>query len=277
MHVNCQASLLSHQTCLEGHQRTLMPKPNRYVPYYDDIVAAMAEPGCAFCRLQQRAAERYIDALLWESVNDPRIRRQVAQARGFCNRHAWLLIRPGGALSAAIIYKDVVQAAAQVVRNAPLPRLSLWQRVRGLLGRHAPTETEDGLMRALTPQLACPVCTNAAEIDAHLCATLLAAQAKSDEMLEHYRASAGLCLEHFRTLLRYAQQPAGRAALIAVQLDLWAALDHELAEFIRKSDHQARGEKFGAERDAWERAIALTSGPQPLSRSQRGGLTQSGT
>ncbi|HAJ37548.1 MAG TPA: hypothetical protein DCL15_17915 [Chloroflexi bacterium] len=251
-----------------------MPKPNRYVPYYDDIVAAMAEPGCAFCRLQLRAAERYIDALLWESVNDPRIRRQVAQARGFCNRHAWLLIRPGGALSAAIIYKDVIQAAAQVVRTAPVPKMSLWQRVRALLGRHQPGE--DTLVRALTPQQPCPVCTNATEIDAHLCATLLAAQARSDDVLEHYRTSAGLCLEHFRTLLSYAQQPAGRAALIAVQLDLWAALDHELAEFIRKSDHQARGEKFGAERDAWERAIALTSGPQPLSRSQRGGITQSG-
>jgi len=48
-----------------------------------------------------------------------------------------------------------------------------------------------------------------------------------------------------------------------------------LAEFIRKNDHQFRGEKFGAERDVWERAIALTSGPQPAGKSQRGGLTQS--
>lgn len=251
-----------------------MSKPSRYIPYYDDIVAAMAEPGCAFCRLQLRAAERYIDALLWESVNDPRIRREVAHARGFCNRHAWLLIRPGSALSSAIIYKDVVQAAAQVVRDAPVARMSLWQRVHALLGRHHPRE--DALMSALAPQQLCPVCTNAAEIDAHLCATLLGAQARSDDVLVHYRASSGLCLDHFRTLLSYAHQPAGRAAFIAVQLELWAALDGELAEFIRKSGHQARGEKFGAERDAWERAIALTSGPQPASQSQRGGITQAG-
>jgi hypothetical protein len=251
-----------------------MPKPSRYIPYYDDIVAAMAAPGCAFCALQLRAAERYIDALLWESVNDPRIRREVAGARGFCNTHAWLLVRPGGALSSAIIYKDVVQAAAQIVRAAPVAKLSLWQRVRAQLGRRQPVA--DALVRALAPAQACPVCTNAAEIDAHLCATMLAAQAKSDDVLAHYRASSGLCLLHFRTLLSHAQQPAVRAAFITVQLDIWAALEGELAEFIRKSDHQARGEKFGAERDAWERAIALTSGPQPAAKSQRGGITQSG-
>lgn len=251
-----------------------MSKPNRYIPYYDDIVAAMAEPGCAFCKLQLRAAERYIDALLWESVNDPRIRREVANARGFCTSHAWLLIRPGGALSSAIIYKDVVQAAARLVRAAPIARLSLWRRVQALLGRRQPVE--DTLVRALAPQQRCPVCLNAVEIDAHLCTTMLAAHAKSDEVLAHYRTSSGLCLSHFQTLVSHAHQPAARAAFIAVQLDIWAALEGELAEFIRKSDHQARGEKFGAERDAWERAIALTSGPQPVARSQRGGITQSG-
>ncbi|HHY56102.1 MAG TPA: hypothetical protein GYA08_11765 [Chloroflexi bacterium] len=250
-----------------------MPTSGRYVPYYDDIVAAMAAPGCAFCRLQLRAAERYIDALLWESVNDPRIRRQVADARGFCNRHAWLLIRPGGALSSAIMYKDIVQAAAQIVRDAPAARQSLWQRVCAIFGRHRPVD--DPLVQALAPQQRCPVCANAAEIDTHLCETVLSTLAKSDEVLMHYRASAGLCLVHFRSLLSYARQPAARAALIAVQQEIWAALDRELAEFIRKSDHQARGEKFGAERDAWERAIALISGPQPVTSSHFGGITQS--
>lgn len=250
-----------------------MPNPSRYIPYYDDIVAAMATPGCAFCALQLRAAERYIDALLWESVNDPRIRREVASARGFCNTHAWLLVRPGGALSSAIIYKDVVQTAARIVRAAPTARVSLWQRAQAWFGRRRPVA--DALVRALEPERICPVCTNAAEIDAHLCATMLTAHAKSDDVLAHYRTSSGLCLSHFRTLLSHAQPPAVRAAFIAVQLDIWAALEGELAEFIRKSDHQARGEKFGAERDAWERAIALTSGPQPAARSQRGGITQS--
>lgn len=250
-----------------------MPAPNKYIPYYDDIIEAMAGTGCAFCTLQLRAAERYIDALLWESVNDPRIRREVSAARGFCNHHAWLLVRPGGALSSAIIYKDVVQSAARIVQNPPAAAGSFWQRVWARLGgrtRHA-----DALVAALSPQQPCPVCINAGEIDAHLSETVLAALAKSNDVLQHYQASSGLCLHHFRTLLSHVRRPAQRDALLAVQLEVWAALNVELAEFIRKNDHQFRGEKFGAERDAWERAIALTSGPQPAGKSQRGGLTQS--
>ena len=60
-----------------------MAGPTRYLPYYDDLLEALATPGCAFCLLQQRAAERYLDALLWESVNDPSLRREVSAARGF--------------------------------------------------------------------------------------------------------------------------------------------------------------------------------------------------
>ena len=68
-----------------------------------------------------------------------------------------------------------------------------------------------------------------------------------------------------------------RTTFCQLQLEIWNALDAELAEFIRKTNHEARGEKFGAERDAWERAIALTSGPQPAAKSGRGGLTQAAT
>ena len=111
-----------------------MTKPKTYVPYYDDIVEAMAAGGCAFCALQLVAAEKYIDSLLWESVNDPRIRREVSAARGFCRNHAWLLVRPGGALSSAIIYQDVVRTAARVTAQTPAEggRLSLGQRLSQL-------------------------------------------------------------------------------------------------------------------------------------------------
>ncbi len=253
-----------------------MPKPSRYIPYYDDIIEAMGAPGCAFCKLQQRGAERYIDALLWESVNDPRIRREVSAARGFCNPHAWLLVRPGGALSSAIIYKDVVRAAAQIVQTAPPAKRSPWQRLRAMVGAPAAAD-EDALVSALAPQQPCPVCVNAAEIDVHLCATVLAALTKSDDVLVHYRASSGLCLRHFAAFLGQTQSPTVRTTFCQLQLEIWNALDAELAEFIRKTNHEARGEKFGAERDAWERAIALTSGPQPAAKSGRGGLTQAAT
>ncbi len=252
-----------------------MSRPAKYIPYYDDIVEAMAEPGCAFCALQKRAADRYLDALLWESVNDPRLRREVTAARGFCRDHAWLLVRPGTALSSAIIYKDVVAGAALAVHSAsPTVRRSLGERLRALFGRAHPTQ--DAVVRALAPARECPVCVNAVEVEGHLCATVATAMTRSDDFLVHYRASAGLCLAHFSALIGSTAQPAIRTALIEAQLAIWQALEVELAEFIRKTDYRFRHEKFGDERDAWERAIALTSGAQPGQTSARGGLTQTG-
>ena len=251
-----------------------MSKRTRYIPYYDDIIEAMATSGCAFCKLQQRAAERYLDALLWESVNDPRLRREVSAARGFCRDHAWLLVRPGTALSSAIIYKDVVLGAARAVQGAsgnPAKR-SLWQHLRALFGIN--WVADDAVVQALAPQRPCPACTNAAEVEGHLCATVLVAMKRSDDFLVRYRTSPGLCLLHFGALIGATQQQGQRSALIDTQVAIWQALDAELAEFIRKNDHRFRGEKFGDERDAWERAIALTSGAQPAETSARGGLTQ---
>ncbi|HRW49275.1 MAG: hypothetical protein H6640_00435 [Caldilineaceae bacterium] len=251
-----------------------MTKPTTYVPYYDDIVEAMAAGGCAFCALQLVAAEKYIDSLLWESVNDPRIRREVSAARGFCRNHAWLLVRHGSALSSAIIYQDVVRTAARVTAETPAEggRRSLGQRLRALFRRQTPPN--DALLAALRPQQPCPVCTNAELVDRYLSETVLASLAKSNAIIEKYRASAGLCLHHFGTLLAHTHTPGTRQAIIDAQLAVWSALDAELAEFIRKNDHRFRREGFGAERDSWERAMALTSGPPPPSKSSRGGVTQ---
>ena len=253
-----------------------MSRPAKYIPYYDDIVEAMATSGCAFCKLQQRAAERYLDAFLWESVNDPRLRREVSAARGFCRDHAWLLVRPGAALSAAIIYKDVVTGTAHAVQSAPALSGggSLWRRVSAWFGHSQPDG--DPVAQVLTPQRSCPVCANAVEVEGHLCATVLSAMKQSDDFLNHFRGSAGLCVQHFAALLGHAHQPQPRTALIDAQVAIWQALEGELSEFIRKNNHRFRGEKFGDERDSWERAIALTSGPQPAASSSRGGLTQSG-
>jgi hypothetical protein len=250
-----------------------MSRPAKYIPYYDDIVEAMTAPGCAFCALQKRAADRYLDALLWESVNDPRLRREVTAARGFCRDHAWLLVRPGTALSSAIIYKDVVAGAAHAVRGARgSAQRTLGQRLRAWFGRSRPAE--DVVAQALAPTRPCPVCVNAAEVEGHLCATVAIAMKRSDDFLTHYRASAGLCLAHFSALLGSTTEPDAYSALIDAQLAIWQALEAELAEFIRKTDYRFHHEKFGEERDAWERAIALTSGAQPGQSSSRGGLTQ---
>jgi hypothetical protein len=49
-----------------------------------DLRQAFGEPGCALCRLLAQAADGYIDSLLWELVNDPALRLELNQTRGYC-------------------------------------------------------------------------------------------------------------------------------------------------------------------------------------------------
>lgn len=60
-----------------------------------DLREALARPGCPICRLNATAAERYADGLLWEHVNDPRVRKEIRCAKGFCSEHGAKLVRPG--------------------------------------------------------------------------------------------------------------------------------------------------------------------------------------
>ncbi len=60
---------------------------SRTMSYYD-LRDALGQPGCPVCRLTARDADRYLDGLLWEHVNDPGVRVQVREAQGFCRDHA---------------------------------------------------------------------------------------------------------------------------------------------------------------------------------------------
>jgi hypothetical protein len=82
-----------------------MGKPTKLdaVPYYHEIREAFGQPGCPFCRLLARSADRYLDAVLWEQVNDTTVRSELNQARGYCPQHGWMLVRAGAALGVAIL------------------------------------------------------------------------------------------------------------------------------------------------------------------------------
>ena len=58
-----------------------------------DLREALAQPGCALCKLVSLTVDRYLEALLWESVNDYGLRDRIRRARGFCPEHSRSLRR----------------------------------------------------------------------------------------------------------------------------------------------------------------------------------------
>lgn len=257
------------------------------VPFYAEIREALGQAGCPVCRLLSRDAERYLDSVLWELVNDPGVRDELNRARGYCPQHGWLLVRAGAALGVAILTRGVVRTlldemAANPAGDAPRSVLGgMFRRSEsseppaalGDLPRAQPGRSTSRLVEALSPQAPCPVCVRLEPREQDYLRTLAVYLDPPGGLGEVYGASGGLCLDHFRQALPLAAAARTVETLVAAQQMVWERLYGELDEFVRKNDPRFRGEPFGEERDSWRRALEAVSGPPPRSESERGGLT----
>lgn len=228
------------------------------IPYYDELLEAFGRAGCPVCRVLEAEADRLVDAILFEMVNDVRVRQELNEAFGYCGRHAQMLVRPGGALGSATMMQGVIKHLLRSLDGAPAEGSG--NRLRGLLGGSGNGRSKPA--DALAPRRQCPVCVNEAELLGHYTTTLLAHLGPDSPLEAAYQRSDGLCLAHFRHAAG-AAGPSAQETLVVCQRAVWQRLNGELEEFLRKSDYRFSHERMGAERDSWLRAIAAISGPLP--------------
>jgi hypothetical protein len=235
----------------------------RHLIYYE-VREALAEDGCPVCRLATRAATRYLEMLLYESVNDPDVRERLRRSLGFCAPHAAEALEAGARLGLAIIYRDLLDGArarlkAGVRRKASSVRKGVCLR----LTPHGDPALATG-PRARVERLICPVCEQYGMAEERALEAL-ADHLGEEEMGRAYDESGGLCLPHLLRLAEQLSEPL-RSRLIALEDERMARLQQELAELIRKSDYRFREEPAGGECDAHRRAVAKIAGAyEPLS------------
>jgi hypothetical protein len=227
----------------------------RHTPFFE-LQVALEEPGCAICALALRNLERFFAGLVYEKINDISLRATIRGAAGFCAAHGAMLLEARSALGIAIVQRDVLRASAAALREAPggAGQGRGWRAA--LFGAGSPAGP-------LPPGGACPACRLADEQVAQW-ADLLARH--YGELRPAFQRSSGLCRDHLRATL--ARMPGG-AELRDDQLAIWARIEAELDEFIRKHDHQFAGEEVGPERDAWSRATTLLAGDWRVRGSRR--------
>ena len=232
---------------------------------YFDLLEACAKPGCPQCRLSEKWVNSYLDAIMYESVNDPGTREQLHRSLGYCNEHAWRLPDTGGgaALGIAIIYRDLagrILGALEKARFAPANRLSLRQ-AQELLDREKPTVATQALVRGLQPHEECPACAHRDMMETIALTAMLNALAQNDERMQAaLKTSAGLCLPHLRRAFELARDQIAFERLLTITKEKVSELVSELDEFICKSDYRFNQDGFGPEGDSWRRALAWMVG-----------------
>lgn len=253
-----------------------MPRPRDLdkIPYTSDLRDALAQPGCALCRVVEQAANAYVVSMLWEMVNDPRNQEPLQAARGYCHRHGWMLVRGGAALGITILMKSVLDTLLETVdRHAANGGGSPLRQLRQALNLPG-KGTSPKLVAELLPQAECPVCIGMRPVEQGYVATLAAGLTGPNSLEEAFRESEGLCLSHFIRTLEQVKPGAPLNTLVALQRQIWQNLNDEMAEFIRKNDYRFTHEPIGKEGDAWRRGLSVTSGPPPKEPGQdQPGLT----
>lgn len=226
-------------------------KKGKHFSYFR-VVEALSGAGCALCRLGGVAANRFLDSLLYEYVNDTGMRQRIVEAHGFCPNHSQALVARHDALGTSILYKAILNHLQAELEAPPEARAGWGSRLRDQF--RGPSEAAE----RLAAHQPCPACVQ--RDDAVRRALTLIAEHEGDaELAAAIAAGDGLCLPHLRLAL--AELP-GRALAQVLQRQraVWQALDAELAEALRKHDFRFRDEAFGAEEDSWRRAVEAVAG-----------------
>jgi hypothetical protein len=218
--------------------------PEKHLPYLMVLEAFQKAKGCAMCEMEAAATHRYLDSLLYESVNDPGVREDLLRSRGYCLRHAHLLLGFQDGLGTAILYQDQV-------------RLFLGF-LAGLQGMKAKVLKKKGAA-AWGRHQTCPACRLQVEGREYHTDVLLEGLAH-EEMRAALEACPGLCVPHFLLTLDRTRDAERQQYLIELEERRFRELLGELQEFCRKHDYRFHQEGFGKEGDSWIRAVRMLTG-----------------
>lgn len=222
---------------------------------YELLRAAVAKPGCALCRVEREAVQRYLDGFMYEDVTDVDLRARMRAAHGFCREHAAQAILVRDSLGLAIIYQDILSTARKdISETAAAPRLA----APAFLRRDTPAPGQR-LAQRVTSHRPCPACAVREEM-AQPALSTLAASLVDPQIGPLFQQSDGLCLPHFGQVAALVPSQAALAALVERQDKVMDALVNELAEFIRKHDYRFTKEQMATEIDSWRRAMELVVG-----------------
>lgn len=246
----------------------------RVAARHHELFDALAQPGCAICRLAAAATDRYLSAWIYEVFSDMGNRMRLIEAHGFCTLHTWAIAASHAAFQLAVAYETIVDA---VLRN-PSEHLTSdahasgaswqrwWQRVlvgsRGMPERDA-TQALEGAVA--DRRHSCPACQVRADTERSLLGAITELAA-DDAFRQVFAASDGFCLWHFRAVHAALATHSADAAnwLADAERTCLERVAGSLKEMIRKHDYRFRSEPQGDEMQSWRLAAELVAGRRGL-------------
>ena len=235
---------------------------------YFALCDALREDGCPICSLLVKYSMAALDSLLYEQVTDPAARARLQASHGFCNWHAWMLLRiPSGRSGVAIIYATLLRQqldALHTLQQVLAPR-SFWQRVRGWLSAAAPLP----FLKQWMSKSPCPVCVHQQRSDERAYLRALLDALAEPAFVEQFPPAFGLCLPHVALALTSERDHPTLPLFVRLQTQKMETLQARLRDIIRTFDYRFATELPADAGPEWQRAIELFVGKPAVFGNER--------
>lgn len=215
-----------------------MIKLHKHLAYFTVLDAFKTLKTCALCGLEKDTMHKYFDTLLYESVNDAEIRSELIRSKGYCNRHAFDLIKFGDGLGTAILYQDQLNLTLNILSSSDI---------------------KSNYINTILYHPLCPACKKQMEARTQYISVFIDALT-DQEMKDAYETSAGICLPHLIIINQIIKNAKLLDYLISIERQNISTLIAEVKEFCRKHDYRFSDETYGEEKDSWIRAVTKMVG-----------------
>jgi hypothetical protein len=215
----------------------------KHLPYYLVLDALEKAQECPLCELESEGLRRHVDNLLYEFVNDPGVRAELVRSKGYCARHANVLLSFRDGLGTAILYQDQVRVFLRLLDG--LANASLRAASRDI--------------SRYTQHQECPLCRYQRQLREHQVSDLVEGL-RHEEMRDAFQSSPGLCVPHFLLAVQATRSEPVLRLLVGTELQRFRELLQDLETFCRKHDYRFQQEGFGKEADSWLRAVRMIAG-----------------
>ena len=231
---------------------------DKHFTYFKVLEALQKSKGCFFCGLIKKVSFKYLDALLYEKVNDGGVRKELLKSNGFCHRHAHELVSIGGALGIGIIYDAQMSHFLEFI-DLNKKRLAKTNR-KDALAVSGSTDKK-GFSYLWFGKNKCPACRVENEAVTRYFKIFIDSLKTEKEMRDAFESSGGICVPHFLKLLDYTDNVDMREYLIEQEEEKIKDLKAVLKEFIRKQDYRFKEERVTrSEGKSWIDSVRMMTG-----------------
>jgi hypothetical protein len=206
---------------------------------FHELIEAFKKEGCPFCRVVSFSIDSYFESMLYESVNDPKVRSDLRKSLGYCKKHSIQLKKIVGKtynnFGASIIIEDVTKELIKKLEK--LSKLSLKELKKIVITNHN-----------------CPACFYQQSYENNYFSEILG-NLENEDFFNKFLKNDGLCLNHLLCLLKMIKNSTIRNKIIENQKSKLTKINKDLNAFIKKHVWQNKEKITLDEANAFEKAI----------------------